>query len=118
MTHTLTLEGFHVPLLNSVRNKHWSAEYRAKKQTAKRLTMEAIVQRVPVASGKRKVRLTMHGWYSGTLPDRDAPLKIFLDALVRAGLLTDDGASGLEGQALVEFVRSKEKRTVITLEDC
>lgn len=118
MKYTLVIEGFLLPLINSVRNKFWTAEHRVKKKTTQRLVLEAMVQGVPAAQGKRSVKITMHGWGTGGgLPDRDAPLKLSLDSMKRAGLILDDGEHGIAGMPLVEFVRSKEVKTIIELED-
>lgn len=118
MKYALVVEGFSIPLLNSFRNKHWSAEYLAKKKTAKRLTLEAMVQGVPAAAKRRTVKIIMHGWGNGgSLPDADAPLKVGLDSLRLAGLILDDGEKGIVGMPLVEYVRSKETKTIIELED-
>lgn len=116
-THTLTIEDWHPTLLNAVRNRHWSVEYRAKRRDAEVYALMALAQCVPVARGRRRLHMLLSGWeHGGQLPDRDGPLKVALDAMKRAGLLLDDGPAGLEGMPLVEVVRGP-KRTVITLED-
>ena len=116
-THTLTLDNWHPTLWNAVRGRHWSQELRAKKRDARVYEMLARVQGVPPPTGKRRVTLRLTGWErGGVFPDRDAPLKVALDALKRAGLLLDDGPRGLEGMPMVEYERGP-RRTVITLED-
>ena len=50
-------------------------------------------------------------------PDRDAFDKALLDALVRAGLLLDDGDRGLAGRVSVTFARGPRKATHIVLAD-
>lgn len=115
----LTLEGYHLPLLNKTRGKHWMREHRLKKEAIRLLTVTAQCHGIPAAQGKRSVKIVMHGWAGKRrLPDIDAPLKLGLDCLVRSGLLTDDGPGGLAGMPVVEYVRSSAKLTVITLEDC
>jgi Holliday junction resolvase RusA-like endonuclease len=49
-------------------------------------------------------------------PDPDAWWKSALDALVHAGLLTDDNRQGVE-LGPVEYDRGPHRKTVITLED-
>jgi len=116
-THTLTVEDWHPPLANAFIGRHWSIGHRLKRAAAQRLALEALAQRVPVASGRRRLRMVVSGWArGGRICDADAPLKAGLDSLVRCGLLLDDGPAGLEGMPLVEVVRGP-KRTIITLED-
>jgi hypothetical protein len=106
-----------VPALNRVRGRHWSVEHRAKRFAAEVLAAEALAQGVPRATGRRRVRLRLTGWPKGRLPDGDAFDKILLDSLVRAGLLLDDDAKGLEGRMGVELARGPGDKTEITLED-
>lgn len=118
-TYIFSLPDFHLPLINQSRGKHWRHEHDLKMEAIDMLATYALLHSVPPAKGKRKVTITMHGWPGKRrLPDIDAPLKLGLDCLVRAGLLTDDGPDGLAGMPVVEFVRSASKLTVITLEDC
>lgn len=114
--YKLVIQDWNPPLLNKA-IRHWAKAKRLKDATVALLTVEAMNQGVPVAKCKRKVRLTVT-LTTGRTPDKDGYDKCLLDCLVRSGLLTDDNHKGLEGRVEVEFLRAKEKRTVIELEDC
>ena len=115
---TLTVQNWHPTRLNAVRGRHWAVEHRAKRTDAAIYRFAAIVAGCPKATGRRRVRLEMGGWRTGKVPDKDAWAKVCLDALVRAGLLTDDGERGLEGQLEVVYHRGAKKWTRLILEDC
>jgi len=115
--YTFIIEGWHPATLNKIM-KHWRIGVRRKREAIKLFTWSAMDLGIPKATRKRRVTLTVYGWRCGNLPDKDAFDKVVLDSLVRSGLLMDDNEKGLEGRMQVELVRSKEKRTVIELEDC
>ena len=117
MRHAFTIPGWTPKLLNSVRGRHWSAEHRAKKETKAMLESYAYIQRVPQARGRRRVEVLVTLNPKQGQPDKDAYDKILLDALVRTGLLLDDGEQGLEGRMGVRFERGTQQSTTIILED-
>jgi hypothetical protein len=113
----LTIPDWIPPLLNKSRGRHWSVEAKLKKCTAELLSALAYVQGVPKATSKRRVSILVEMSGRGRTPDKDCWDKILLDSLVTAGLLTGDGAAGLDGRMEVDIVRGKVKATTITLED-
>ncbi len=115
--HVLTLLKWTPPSINQFVSKHWSALYRAKNRAAKYLWIEALAQGVPRAKGRRRLAIEVHGAATGRPPDADNLLKVLLDSCVKAGLLTDDGPSGLEGVPEVTWSHSKSKRTTLTFEE-
>ncbi len=117
-TWTMTVPQWTPALLNDVMGKHWQRAHKIKRKQAEMLAVYARLQDVPRATGKRKLSVTCYGWPTGRIPDQDAIWKLLLDSLVRAQLLTDDGPSGLEGAATVEFVRSEKKQTILRFEEC
>ncbi len=117
MTYTLTLNNWHPVRINAWIGEHWRVRHRLASDQAAVIEYEAFNAEIPPATGRRRVSLELHGWPRGRFPDRDAYDKLFLDALVKAGLLTDDSLEGLAGRMEVTFVRSNERRTIITLED-
>lgn len=117
MKHIMTVADWHPPLLNKTVGRHWTVKNKLKQKATEMLTVMARQHGIPPATGKRRVAITLHGWLKGRLPDRDGWDKLTLDALVRSGLLIDDGPDWLEGRMEVRYVRSENKLTVITLED-
>lgn len=116
-THTLTIDNWHPRRTNEWAGKHWAVRHRMRKAQSQRLWLEAYMQGVPKASGRRRVSLTLHGFARWKFPDADAYDKLLLDSLVEVGLLTDDSCAGLDGRVQVQFVRSPTKKTVLILED-
>lgn len=115
-SYRLVLENHRPVLLNHVVGRHWSKLHKAKQSEAAVYFLAAAEQGVPPAKGIRSVRFHFRGWpRGGTLPDKDAPLKVALDALVLAKLLLDDGEKGLATLS-VEFSRG-DWQTIIDLED-
>lgn len=119
MQYELWIQRWRPPLLNQFVGRHWQALHRAKVQTADLLHVLAIQQGVPGATGLRRLALTIRLWGRQKQCDADAPWKVLLDSLKRAGLLIDDGPLGLAGLPSLSFERvGKEKAgTLILLED-
>jgi hypothetical protein len=69
-------------------------------------------QRLPRATGRRRVTITV----TGTRADPDNVLKSLLDGLVQAGLLVDDSSRWLELGGL-EVSVSGPRQTTVVLED-
>lgn len=105
------------PSLNRCRGRHWSAEHRLKKEAAAFVGTYALANRVPDAAGRRRVAVVVTLPPGAPARDLDNLDKILLDALVRARLLLDDGARGLDGRLGVEFRRGEEESTTLILED-
>ncbi len=83
------------------------------------LGLAKVVQKVPDATGKRRVRLLVRLSPRHRMPDADAFDKLLLDSLVVTRLLTDDDASGLEGRVEVQFEHGTREDwgTEIQIED-
>lgn len=110
--HQLTLAGYAVPSANVLLRCHWSRRARLVREAGERVAIEAHVQGVPRAVGRRRVsvRVTRRGG-----GDVDNCLKVTLDALVLAGLLVDDSGRWCElGEVLV--LRGRPE-TVVWLTD-
>jgi Holliday junction resolvase RusA-like endonuclease len=117
VTHTLALENWHPVRINQWIGEHWRVRHKLANDQAAVIALEARNAGIPKATGRRRVSLELHGWPRGRFPDRDAFDKLLLDALVKAGLLTDDSDEGLAGRMEVNLVRSKIRRTILTLEE-
>lgn len=117
MTYTLTITNWTPPLINAVRGRHWSAEHKAKKEAAGLLWIAARQAGCPDATGPRRVSVRVTLGPGQRIRDPDACDKILLDALVRAGLLTDDDYAGVVGRMQVDYDRGPRPATVLTLED-
>lgn len=115
--YVLKVDDWAPPTLNSVRGRHWSIEYQAKKHAAEMLAFTSWQQDVPRASVRRRVSLTVTLAGRMKQPDADAFDKILLDALVLCGLLLDDSHRGLAGRMKVKFRRGRPACTKIILED-
>lgn len=113
---TIEIPDYHPPKQRDFVGRHWSKLHALKNELERFLLHYG--KDVPKATGKRRVRLELEGWYRGKLPDRDCWDKATLDGLKRAGLLTDDSIHGLEGRMEVEYTRSYRRMTRIILEDC
>lgn len=118
MEHTLIITDWHPVRTNEWAGRHWAVKGKLRGGQESMIRVYAMQQSIRLASGKRAVKLLLHGWPTGKFPDRDAYDKLLLDALVNTGLLINDDGKGLEGRVEVEFVRSKERRTTIILRDC
>lgn len=111
---TLDVPGWRPPLLNELMGRSPGVIAGIKKRAVKRIGLEAMVQGVPAAAGKRRVTFTLYGKWSKP-PDADAVLKVGLDMLVTAGLLVDDGGEWCEWER--PRTERGPVRTVITLEE-
>lgn len=118
MTHTLIIPDWTPVRTNQWIGKWWRTRYKLGREQNEIIAVARICHDTPKAVGCRRVSLEVHGWPGKrTIPDLDAFDKLFLDALVKCGLLLDDGAKGLVGRMEVKIVRSKTRKTIITLED-
>ena len=119
MTARLFIPQWRPPLVNEWRGKHWSVAHKLRRATTDLLALYALTQGVPKATGRRRVSVEILLAPRMRRPDRDAFDKLFLDAMVAAGLLLDDGDRGLAGRVEVTFRRvpAAEWGTIITVED-
>lgn len=120
MTWTITL-----PMLpmsfNEWGHAHWAVRQRERKQLETAVHYLAREQRIPLATGKRAVLVTIHkGKRSRVLddePNLHARAKGLLDAMVNVGLLKGDDRANLEWLGVVEGERMPAKQTVVTISE-
>ncbi len=113
--HRLTIEGFLPARLNELLG-HWSRGWRLKRRDRDIIALAARLQRIPVATGKRRVSLTIILAPRQRAADPDAFWKSTNDALVACGLLLDDNRQHCE-LGTVAFQRGTQMATEIVLED-
>jgi hypothetical protein len=122
MTWTLTMTG-RLPDSMNVRERksHW-VRRRELQEITNELGYLALAAKIPVASGKRWVRITLHKSLRSRVTDdpanRDSRAKSVLDALVKLGLLIDDDDRHLLWLGVHEGEKRAVKATVIELGDC
>lgn len=118
--HRLLIPHWHPPAMNQWVGRKWVVKHRLRCQASQMLAAYAFVQGVPKARGRRRVTLTVTlrpaQRRRGCRPDPDAYGKLFLDALVQAGLLVDDAAEWVEFLP-VRFADEGEWGTEVMLED-
>jgi hypothetical protein len=116
MIHRLTIENWHPCTTNQLVGWPWPTVYRRKKADQRVVGIEALAQRIPKATCKRRVHLHLLLGPRGRPPDPDSPFKSLLDSLVAAGLLVDDSPKYVE-LAPMSYERGTRRAAVITLED-
>lgn len=109
---TIEIDGWRPERLNVI-IRHWVKSKQAKDEATKMFSLAAQIAGCPVATGKRVLHLRLEGFR--IKPDADAFDKVVLDALKRAGLITDDNERGLLGRMGFEAVLGKEQRTVLLI---
>lgn len=113
----LVIDGWRPMLLNKGRI-HWSIMKRGKDEAIQMFSLAASAAGCPPATGQRILHLRLEGYRQKQhLPDQDAADKVTLDALKRAGLITDDNAAGVLGRMGFEAVVSKGKKTTLLIGD-
>ena len=113
--HTLRIDGWHPTLLNRLLYKPWYAVSRRKRADTEVVCVEAIRQGVERATGRRAVTITLVYPKGKRHCDWDAPLKVMLDALVKAQLLVDDSPAWLSSVSV--RYETGPKATIVELED-
>lgn len=109
---SLEIDGWRPERLNII-IRHWIKSKQAKDEAIKMFSLAAQIAGCPAATGKRALHLRLEGFR--IKPDADAFDKVVLDALKRAGLITDDNERGLLGRMGFEAVLGKERRTVLLI---
>lgn len=115
MKHELKIPNYTPPLLNELMG-HPMLAHQLKRECADMVAVYRVVCDVPKAEGKRRISLRLSGWPRSKFPDPDGCLKAILDALTLSGLLIDDKQQWCE-LGDVQFVRSRDRETVVILED-
>lgn len=117
---TLTLH--RLPMSQNVRERksHWARSAELKTITSE-IGWLAKVAKIPTATTRRRVEITIHKTKRSRVLDDAANLpsraKAPLDALVRLGLLLDDNAAGLEWAGVIEGEKRDTEQTVIRISD-
>ena len=104
---TLRIDGWRPARLNELLSVHWAVKHRRKDADAMRILVECQNQKIPIATGKRRVTMTWRLGKGERTPDADGVWKSLLDGLVRAGRLKDDNMKWCE-LGPVEFVRDSK----------
>jgi Holliday junction resolvase RusA-like endonuclease len=113
----ITIPDYFPPTLNQLMRNRWRSA-KLKQIDRDMVRLYAIQSRIPMATGKRRVRLTIERMSSraGRVSDPDSFWKSVLDSLVKAGMLTDDDRHGVVCDP-VRYVQGDRTATVIELWD-
>ena len=112
MTYRITIPNWHPVRINTLLSTHPKGRSRLKRIDANLVAAYGL--RIPRATTKRTVRITIQLEPRQRGADPDNYLKSTLDALVKAKLLIDDSRKWCRCEP-VEFVRGKNRQTVIEL---
>jgi Holliday junction resolvase RusA-like endonuclease len=121
MPYSLTFEVFTMPLtLNEVMSKHWRTRHK-NFETIKSEIAGSILQFKRPAAPLKKAQIYICRYSSGTL-DRDNAYftaKPILDALVREGVLEDDGFDMVKRIDVhqVKIKRGEQRRVIVSLKE-
>lgn len=114
----LHIPRFHPARLNQLMGKHWGPGHKLKKRDRQMIWAHALEQKIPQATGKRRVTLTIILKPYARAADVDSHWKSTLDGLKHAKLLVDDSPKWVE-LAPVRYVRGTHLAwgSIISLED-
>lgn len=115
-TWTVGIPGWHPRRVNEWDGRHWASRSRAKKSDRQVVALCCLAARVPPASCRRRVTLTITLGPRQRGADPDSYWKSLLDALVACGALRDDRKEWVE-LAPVRYDRGPARASRITLED-
>jgi len=122
VTWLLTMMGRLPASMNERERTHWASKRRELQEITNELGMLGMAAKIPVAQGKRWVRITLHKSLRSRVTDdpanRDSRAKSCLDALVRLGYLKDDDDTHLLWMGVHEGERRKVKATIIEIGEC
>jgi Holliday junction resolvase RusA-like endonuclease len=112
--YVVRVPGWHPAGINRLLRMHPIKRWRVLRSDAEMVATYARLSRVPKAAGPRRVGLTLVLAGNDRRRDNDNTWKSVLDALVKAGLILDDGPEHLETEP-VTYLRADERGTVIRL---
>lgn len=107
---------WHPTLCNALMGD-WREAHERKKRDADMLGIHIFLFRVPSATRRRRVTLTLTYRVGQTHCDPDAPFKSLLDGLTRRGMLVDDSPKWLELMPLRYGTPGSRRETLIEIED-
>lgn len=113
--YTVHIEGWRPHTCNELMKAHWRNANRMKQSDAQMLGTYFYQAKIPKATGKRSVAITMTCGVGRGL-DQDAVQKSLLDGLVNTGYLKDDSSIWMEFKG-VTIQRGKRIATTIVLGD-
>lgn len=117
---TITLPILPMAMNERERVSFWKRK-RELDEVAAQIGWSSLEQRIPAATGRRFVQITIHKSKRSRVKDDPANLptraKSILDALVRNQLLIDDNHAHLEWGGVTEGAKSDHKHTVITIRE-
>ncbi len=116
LTHRLEIAAWRPFTDNQLINCHWRTKHKRKDSDKEFVACYAHLQRIPKATGKRRVSLEIVLVGRQKETDPWAYLKSLNDSLVSCGLLVDDTARYVEFGGTV-YSRGKEAMTTIILSD-
>ncbi len=114
MTHTLILPDYHIALLNTAMRKNYRTAMHVAKECKQFVTTYRLLQKIPKATGARRVQFIVTFPDNKTRPDPDSILKLGLDALKTCGLLVDDSYEMCEFLPPIYYLGPKRTRIVLT----
>lgn len=118
MIHRIVIPDFRFTSINQMHSSvHWAKRAKLKKKDREYIWAFAKDQRVPQASGKRKVSIEVVITGRQQETDPDALWKSCLDALVHCGMLVDDKDRWCE-LGIVTYTKGDCTQTTVILEDC
>lgn len=112
---TVVIDGWHPPKLNQLMSGHWAKAAKLKKAANGVIRRAVYLASVPVALGRRRIKISVYVEGRGRRPDPDAFLKATLDALKHSGRIIDDSQEWCEWER--PLILSGTKRTEILIED-
>lgn len=117
MSYVITISEWNPATINQLLAGHWSKGAKLKKHDKRIVWTASLECKVPKATVKRLVGLTINLGKGQRACDPDAYWKSLLDALVKCGMLVNDSPKWVE-LLPVKYTRDGgKKHTIITLTD-
>lgn len=114
--YVLHIDGWLPARVNELYDYHWTRRRKLKARDRDMVQVAVVNAKVPWATGKRRVSLTLTFPKGQRMGDIDAYFKSPLDALRHARAIVDDSPAHCELGPVI-FNRGATRRTTIILED-